>query len=117
MHISILYSNHTTVCAELCCNIIPTCPYRKKTLTLSIDHITRSSSRGVLTYGLGTLYLTTISSSSQSVYVLPANFAGFGTIVDDESIELAFGVIPQDNVVRDICVVSEILQPLPGKLE
>lgn len=75
----------------------------------------RPSSRGVLTYGLGTLYLTTISSSSQPVYILPADFASLDLIVDDDSVKLAFGVIPQADVVRDICVVSELLQPLPGK--
>jgi hypothetical protein len=71
-----------------------------------------SSSRGVLSYGLGALYLTTISSSSQSVYVLPADFAS--TI--SGNVEVAFGVIPQTDVVRDIRVVSEMLQPLPDGL-
>ena len=75
---------------------------------------TRSSSRGVLTYGLGALYLTTISSSSQSIYVLPADFASFATIVSD-SVKPAFGVIPQTDVVRDIRVMSQLLQPLPGE--
>ena len=70
----------------------------------------RSSSRGVLTYGLGTLYLTTVSSKNQSVYALPADFASISG-----DLRLAFGVIPHDNVVRDILVVSEILQPLPGE--
>lgn len=70
----------------------------------------RSSSRGVLTYGLGTLYLTTESSKNQSVYVFPADFASISG-----DLRLAFGVIPHDNVVRDILVVSEILQPLPGE--
>ena len=77
---------------------------------------TRSSSRGVLTYGLGTLYLTTISNSAQSVYVIPADFPSFASIIS-ESVTLAFGVIPQADVVRDICVVSDTLQPLPGKLK
>ena len=70
----------------------------------------RSSSRGVLTYGLGTLYLTIVSSKNQSVYVFPADFASISG-----DLTLAFGVIPHDNVVRDILVVSEILQPLPGE--
>lgn len=71
----------------------------------------RSSSRGVLTYGFGTLFLTTtVSSKNQSVYVFPADFAS----ISDE-FTLAFGEIPHDNVVRDLLVVSEILQPLPGE--
>jgi hypothetical protein len=74
-----------------------------------------SSSRGVLTYGLGTLYLTTISTSSQSIYVFPADFASFTSIVGD-GVKMAFGVIPQADVVRAVCVVSEILQPLPDGL-
>jgi hypothetical protein len=74
-----------------------------------------SSSRGVLTYGLGTLYLTTISTSSQSIYVFPADFASFTSIIGD-SVKMAFGVIPQADVVRAVCVVSEILQPLPDGL-
>ena len=77
----------------------------------------RSSSRGVLTYGLGTLYLTTISSTSQSVYVIPADFASFHSITGDRKLTPAFGIIPQTDVVRDICVVSDILQPLPGELK
>ena len=28
--------------------------------------------------------------------------------------KIAFGVIPQDHIVRDMSVVSEMLQPLPG---
>ena len=67
----------------------------------------------MLTYGLGTLYLTTISSSSQSIYVFPANFARVAGRIDDD-LRIAFGVIPQENVVRDLRVVSEMLQPLPG---
>ena len=70
----------------------------------------RPSTRGVLTYGLGTLYLTTVSSRNQSVYVFPADFASIG----DDSV-LAFGVITHPDVVRDVTVVSEVLQPLPGK--
>ena len=70
----------------------------------------RSSSRGVLTYGLGTLYLTTESVKNQSVYAIPADFASISG-----DLRLAFGVIPHDNIVRDIFVVSEILQPLPGE--
>ena len=70
----------------------------------------RSSSRGVLAYGLGTLYLTAVSSSNQSVYILPANLSAIG-----EGLSLTYGVMNfQPNVVRDIAVVSEALQPLPG---
>ena len=69
----------------------------------------RPSSRGVLTYGLGTLYLTTVSSRNQSVHVFPADFASI-----DKKFILAFGVIPHRDVVRDVTVVSDMLQPLPG---
>ena len=62
-----------------------------------------------MTYGLGTLYLTTISIRNQSVYVLPSDFASIG-----DTFRLAVGIIHQDNVVRDMRVVSEMLQPLPG---
>ena len=69
----------------------------------------RRSPRGALTYGLGTLYLTTVSSRNQSVYVFPADFASI-----DKEFTLAFGVIPHRDVVRDVTIVSEMLQPLPG---
>ena len=84
---------------------------------IKLFYMFRSSSRGVLTYGLGTLYLTTISSSSQSVYVIPADFANFHLITGDHKLTPAFGIIAQTDVVRDICVVSDILQPLPGELK
>ena len=51
-----------------------------------------------------------MSGSSQSVYVFPANFASISN-----DFRVAFGVIPQDDMVRDVVVVSELLQPLPGK--
>ena len=54
--------------------------------------------------------MTTVSGSSQSVYVFPANFASISN-----DFRVAFGVIPQDDMVRDVVVVSELLQPLPGK--
>ena len=70
----------------------------------------RSTSRGVLAYGLGTLYLTAVFSSDQSVYIFPANLSAIG-----EGLTLTYGVMNfQPNVVRDIAVVSEALQPLPG---
>ena len=82
------------------------------TCTITFDVLliyNRPSSRGVLTYGLGTLYLTTVSSRNQSVYVFPADFASI-----DNDFVLAFGVIPHRDVVRDVTVVSDMLQPLPG---
>ena len=66
-----------------------------------------------MAYGLGTLYLTTIASTSQSVYVFPSNFANITESIGD-GFKIAFGVIPQDHIVRDMCVVSRMLQPLPG---
>lgn len=44
------------------------------------------------------------------MYVFPADFASI-----DSKFTLAFGVIPQDDVVRDILIVSDVLQPLPGE--
>lgn len=64
----------------------------------------------MLAYGLGTLYLTAVSSSNQSVYSFPANLSAIS-----ESLILSYGVMNfQPMVVRDIAVVSEVLQPLPG---
>ena len=45
--------------------------------------------------------------------MFPADFASIDDMFDDEFV-LAFGVIPHRDVVRDVTVVSDILQPLPG---
>ena len=47
------------------------------------------------------------------MYVFPADFASIDNEIDDEFI-LAFGVIPHRDVVRDVTVVSDMAQPLPG---
>ena len=66
----------------------------------------------MLAYGLGTLYLTTVSINSQPVYAIPANLAAIGN-----GLTITYWVMNfEPNVVRDIAVVSKVLQPLPGML-